>query len=67
MFASTLTFNPRSKATNIGCLLSSGAVLWLGMELLLLLFPGYPGKLVERFGKEVRRDRNNPGNQILQD
>ena len=47
--------------------LASGAVLWLGMELLLLLFPGYPGKLVERFGKEVRRDRNNPGNQILQD
>ena len=26
-----------------------------------LLFPGCPGKLAERFGEEVRRDRNNPG------
>ena len=26
-----------------------------------LLFSGYPGKFVERFGEEVRRDRNNPG------
>ena len=29
MFASLLTFNPRSKATNIGDRLSSVAVLWL--------------------------------------
>ena len=29
MFASALTFNPRSKATNIGYLLSLGAVFWL--------------------------------------
>ena len=28
MFASGLAFNPRSKATNIGVLLSLGAVLW---------------------------------------
>ena len=30
MFAYMLTFNPRSKATNIGPLFSWGAVLWLG-------------------------------------
>jgi hypothetical protein len=24
-----------------------------------LLFSGYPGKFVERFGEEVRRDRSN--------
>ena len=34
MFASALTFNPRSKATNIGYLLSLGAVFWPEMELL---------------------------------
>ena len=34
MFASALTFNPRSKATNIGYLLSLGAVFLLEMELL---------------------------------
>ena len=34
MFASALAFNPRSKATNIGYLLSLGAVFWLEMELL---------------------------------
>ena len=40
MFASTLTFNPRSKATNIGYLLFSGAVFGWGWncELLFRLF-----------------------------
>ena len=32
MFASMLTFNPRSKATNIGYLLSLKAVYWLQEE-----------------------------------
>ena len=35
MFAYALAFNPRSKATNIGWLLSLGAVFWLEEELLL--------------------------------
>ena len=55
MFAFALASNTCSQTTNIDDLI-------LG-----LLFPGCPGKLAERFGEEVRRDRNNPGNQILQD
>ena len=48
MFASALTFNPRSKATNIGYLLSLGAVLWPEME--LLFHVGVIGESPEDYG-----------------
>ncbi len=51
MFASMLTFNPRSKATNIGYLLSGGAVSWLmeasGFDFLFDYF-GFLGEEGER-------------------
>ncbi|EEG37019.1 hypothetical protein EUBHAL_01055 [Anaerobutyricum hallii DSM 3353] len=48
MFASALTFNPRSKATNIGYLLSLGAVFWPEME--LLFHVGVIGESPEDYG-----------------
>ena len=46
---------------------SENQIIYICDLILGLLFPGCPGKLVERFVEEIRRDRNNPGNQILQD
>jgi len=48
MFASGLAFNPRSKATNIGYLLSLGAVFLLEME--LLFHVGVIGESPEDYG-----------------
>ena len=40
---------------------SENQIIYICDLILGLLFPGCPGKLAERFGEEVRRDRNNPG------
>ena len=40
---------------------SENQIIYICDLILGLLFPGCLGKLAERFGEEVRRDRNNPG------
>ena len=51
MFASGLAFNPHSKATNIGYLLSLGAVFGLEME--LLFHVGVIWEIARRFWLSV--------------